>query len=138
MEQQDVSGPIMSVTELFAQSTASEGVSRYDANTPLKFQRVPQSDTIEGMSVIRSAQSTGTQRELDDLRAQRFVSDSPQLSVPNRPTEPRSSQAKNNPRRLQIKKGKDPNAKRGLDMNERVSLRATKGRAPERLIDSME
>jgi hypothetical protein len=130
----DLGDPNMSV-----KSTASEGDVRYDATTPLRFQRVPRSDdTIQGLSVIRSAQSTGMQRELDDLRAQRMVSGSPQLSSTKRPSEPRSSQAKNNPRRLQIKKSEDPRAKRGLNMNARVSSRSTRGKAPERLIGSME
>jgi hypothetical protein len=120
-------------------STASEGDVRYDATTPLRFQRVPRSDdTIQGLSVIRSAQSTGMQRELDDLRAQRMVSGSPQLSSTKRPSEPRSSQAKNNPRRLQIKKNEDPRAKRGLNMNARVSSRGTKAQAPKRLLETME
>ena len=77
-------------------------------------------------------------RELDNLRAQRIVTDSPQLSSSKRPSEPRSSQAKNNPRRLQIKKSEDPSAKRGLNMDERVSSRATKGKAAERLLETME
>ena len=103
MEQQDVSGqpgPIMSVTELFAQrdltmsaffdlgdpnvsvrSTASQGHERYDATTPQQFQRVPKSDTIQGLSAIRSAQSTGLQRELDEVRAQGRVTNSPRLLV---------------------------------------------------------
>ena len=119
-------------------STASEGV-RYDATTPLRSQRVPKSDdTIEGLSAIRSAQSTGMQRELEDLRAQRIVTHSPQLSSTKRPSKPRSSQAKINPRTRQMEKSKQPNAKRGLNMDARVSSRSTKAQAPERLLETME
>ena len=81
MEPQDVSGdagPIMSVTELFAQrdptmsaffdlgdpnvsvrSSTTEGDSRYDPQTPHQYQLVPKSDdTIQGLSNIKP-KSTG-------------------------------------------------------------------------------
>jgi hypothetical protein len=157
MEPQDVSGdagPIMSVTELFAQpdstmsaffdlgdpnvsvqSTASEGDERYDATTPQRFQRVARADTIENLSSIKP-KSMALQRELQELRAQGRVTNSPRLN--ERPTASRSAEQKSNPRTKKMENRKPSNAVRGLNMDERVSTRSTRGKAAERLLETME
>ena len=157
MEPQDVSGdagPILSVTELFAQrdptmsaffdlgdphvsvqSTASEGDERYDATTPQRFQRVARADTIENLSSIKP-KSMALQRELEEVRAQGRVTNSPRLNA--RPTASRSAEQMSNPRTKKIEQRKPSKAVRGLNMDERVSSRSTKGKPAERLLETMQ
>jgi hypothetical protein len=157
MNQQNMSGDaeqIMSVTELFAQrdptmsaffdlgdphvsvqSTASDGDQRYDATTPQRFQRVARADTIENLSSIKP-KSMALQRELQELRAQGRVTNSPRLN--ERPTASRSAEQKSNPRTKKMENRKPSNAVRGLNMDERVSTRSTRGKAAERLLETME
>jgi hypothetical protein len=157
MEPQDVSGdagPIMSVTELFAQrdptmsaffdlgdpqvsvqSTASEGDERYDATTPQRFQRVPRVGTIEGLSSIKP-KSMALRRELEEVRAQGRVTNSPRLN--ERPTASRSAEQMSNPRTKKMENRNPSHAVRGLNLDERVSTRSTRGKAAERLLETME